>query len=114
MNETSPTHSMSFSTHSDPSSPTFQDVFDTALVEYARQTETDLATHPLAVELENCNSADDLLLVLEERAKAFREFGEGNRRWANILEPTVHVLYTLSLAVGNGIGLVRLFQLASL
>jgi hypothetical protein len=110
----SPTHSMPFSVHADPPSPTFQDVFDAALVEYTKQTETDLATHPLAVELENCNSADDLLLVLEKRAKAFREFGEGNKRWVKILEPTVHVLYMLSLAVSNGIGLVRLLQLASL
>jgi hypothetical protein len=51
--------------------------------------------------------------VLEKQVKSFREFRGGNKRWMKILEPTVHVLYTLSLTVGNGIGLVRL-QLASL
>ena len=66
---------MSFSMHPD-ASPTFQDMFNAALVEYTNQTGTnvaDLAKHPLAAKIENCKSANDLL-VLGEQAKAFREF----------------------------------------
>ena len=103
----SPTHLIPFSLQATVYSPTLQDIFDAALVEYTNQTGTDLTTHPLATELQNCKSADDLLLVLEEQARAFREFREGNKRLMKILEPTVNVLYTLSLAVRDGIGVVR-------
>jgi hypothetical protein len=111
MNEMSPNYSMPFSMHPNASSPTFQDIFDAALVEYTNQTGTDLAKHPLAAELRNCTTANDLLLVLEEQAKAFREFCEDNKRLKRILEPTVNVLQALSLAVGDSIVPVRLSQL---
>jgi hypothetical protein len=87
-------------------SPALQDILDAALIEYTIKTGTDLATHPLAAELQSCKSADDLLLVLEERARSFRDFREGNKRLMKILEPIVNVLYTLSLTVRDGIGLV--------
>ena len=116
MNEMSPNRTMPSSMHTN-TSPTFQDVFNAALIEYTNQTEThvtDLANRPLAAKIENCKSANDLLLVLEEQAKVFREFREGNKRLMKTLEPTVNVLYTLSLAFGDGIGLVRPLQLTSL
>jgi hypothetical protein len=97
--------------HSMHSSPTFQDVFNGALVEFTNQTGRDLATFPLTSELENCKSVDDVLLVLREQAKAFREFREGNKKLMKILEPTVNVIYSLSLAFSGVIGLVRRLRL---
>ena len=99
------------SMHRMASSPTFQDVFNGALVEFANQTGKDLATHPLTSELENCQSADDVLRVLREQARAFREFREGNKKLMKFLEPTVNVICSLSLAFGDSIGLVRRLQL---
>lgn len=99
------------SMHTIAFSPTSQDVFNGALVEFTNQTGKDLATHPLTSKLENCKSADDILLVLREQAKAFREFREGNKKLMKILEPIVNVVCSLSLAFADGIGLVRCLQL---
>jgi len=97
--------------HTIASSPTFQDVFNGALGEFTDHTGKDLTTHPLTSELENCRSADDVLRVLREQAKAFREFREGNKKLMKILDPTVNVICSLSLAFGDTIGLVGGLQL---
>jgi hypothetical protein len=107
IDEISVTCSMSFSMHTIASSPTFQDVFNAALVEHANKTGEELARHPLAAELEKCKSAEAVLFVFREQTKAFREFREGNKRLMKILEPTVNVLCSLSLAFGDSMGLVR-------
>lgn len=94
--------------HPSPSS-TFQSLFDIALQDYERQTGTKLADHPLAKQLEVCDSVESITAFLQERAWAFREFRGEDGRIMKSLKCVTHVLYTLSTnaVLGEGIGLVR-------
>ena len=101
------TRSLSFSSHTISSSPSFQSVFNAALDEYTKHTKNDLTSHPLSIKLDSCRSPDDVLGVLQEQAKVFREFREGNKKLMKVIEPTVNVLYSLSGVISDNIGLVR-------
>ena len=89
----------------------FQDIFDAALREYRLKTGKDIATHPLTVEFNDCDSSDAVLRILEEQAHAFDEFLEGDRkdRLMSRLKPTFDILLGLSTSdvVVDGISLVR-------
>ena len=90
------------------SSSTFQSLFDVALQDYEKQTGTKLAHHPLATQLEACDSVDSVSSFLEERARAFHEFRGEDGKFTRSLKRVVHVLYTLSTnaALAESIGLV--------
>ena len=91
--------------HPVTSSSNFQLIFNNALSAYEKRTKKDLRAHPLAAELEKCNSPSDILVVLH------RELDESLRsddRWTKWLDPTVKVLYMLSRTIGEHIGLVSL------
>lgn len=103
------TRSMSFTRHTTTSSPSFQSVFNTALDEYTKHTGNDLANHPLSTKLDTCKSPSDVLGVLREQAKVFREFREGNKKLMKVMEPTINVLCSLSGVFADNIGLVRHF-----
>src|ERR1700691_6752015 len=49
------------------SSSNFRSIFVTALKAYEKKTKTDLLIHPLATQLQPCNSSSDLLPVLHEK-----------------------------------------------
>ena len=89
-------------------SSTFQSLFDVALQDYEKQTGTKLADHPLARQLEACNSEDSVTTFLQERARTFHEFRGQDGKFMRSLKRVVHVLYTLSTnaALGESIGLV--------
>jgi hypothetical protein len=78
------------------SSSNFQSIFDAALSNYAKQTGIDLATHPSAQTIQNCNSADAILDLLQGKANQFQEYRDGNRKLINCLKPVVQVLHTVS------------------
>jgi len=99
--------SLSFSSHTIASSPSFQSVFNAALDEYAEHTGNDLTNHPLSIQVESCRSPGEVFGVLQEQAKDFREFREGNKKLMKVIEPTVNVLCSLSGAFSDNIGLVR-------
>jgi hypothetical protein len=84
-------------------------VFNAALDEYTKHTGNDLANHPLSSKLEACKSPGDVLGVLREQAKIFREFREGNKKLMKVMEPTIKVLCSLTGAFADNIGLVRTF-----
>ena len=94
--------------HPSPSS-TFQVLFDTALQDYENQTGTKLADHPLAKQLEVCDSVGSITDFLQERTRAFREFRGEDGKVMRSLKRIVHVLYNLSVStvLGEGIGIVR-------
>lgn len=71
----------------DNSSSYFQSAFDTALSDYAKETGVDLTTHPFAHTLENCDSADRILDILEEKAQQFRAYRDGNRKLIDCIKP---------------------------
>jgi hypothetical protein len=87
----------------------FQALFESALQDYQSQTGTTLADHPLAQQLQNCDSADSVTAVLQEKARALSEFRGDDGKTMKSLNRVVSVLYPLSAssALGDAIGLVR-------
>ena len=88
------------------SSISFQSILDTALADYSKQVGIDLATHPLSNSVQSCGSPNDILKLLEDKAKEFRDFRGGNRRLINWLGPVVHIVYTSSAVLGASLTLV--------
>ena len=94
---------------SDPSgSSRLQVLFEAALRDYETQTGIALADHPLAEQLQSCDSVDSVTAVLREQTQAFSEF-RGKDKVLRPLKNAVSVLYKLSAAAnfGRDIGLVR-------
>ena len=85
-----------------------QVLFEAALEEYGKQTDITLAEHPLAEELQNCDSVESVTAVLREQTRAFSEFQEKDKVFKP-LKKTVSVLHKLSATANFGpdIGLVR-------
>ena len=83
-----------------PSMPTlpsdFQLVFDAALSNYSKQTGINLATYPYAQDIQACRSADDLFNVLQDRARQFQAYRDGNHKLINCLKPVLQILHTVS------------------
>ena len=90
------------------SSFNFQLIFNNALKAYEKRTKNDLLAHPLATELENCKSPGEILAIL--RQQGLDPSMSSDDRFTKWLSPTVNVLYMLSKALGEGIGLVS-FQI---
>ncbi|KAH9052606.1 hypothetical protein EDB87DRAFT_1581655 [Lactarius vividus] len=84
----------------------FQPILDAALADYTKQVGIDLANHLLAGNIRSCGSPDDVLKLLEDKANQFKDFRDGNRKLLNWLNPVVHVVHTLSGALGASITLV--------
>lgn len=104
--------SMSVSSfNSNVPSSQFQGLFDAALREHRQKTGKDIATDPLTTSLQNCNSSDAVLGILQEQAHAFNQFRNGDWKVQLMrrLKPTVDILLGLSTSgvFGQGIGLVR-------
>jgi hypothetical protein len=57
--------------------------------------------------LQNCVSPRAILDLLEERAMAFKEYRDGNRKLTNWLSPVVQVLHTFAGVLGAATSLVR-------
>ena len=90
------------------SSSNFQLIFNNALKAYERRTKKDLLAHPLAAELQNCNSPSEILAVLHQQVQGLDQSMSSDDRWTKWLDPTVNVLYMLSKTLGKGISLVSL------
>ena len=91
----------------DRSTANFTAIFEAASNEYKTLTGQDLGTHPLATELESNNSPDSVLDVFRKQARVFDKSCKYDDKLMKLLTPIVHVVLTLSAAVG-GIGLVSL------
>ena len=77
-----------------------------ALADYAAQTGTDLSQNPFAEKIQLLSSPDDILELLEEREKAFKEYRDGDRKLISCLSPAVRVLHALSGILGEAVTLV--------
>ena len=75
---------------------------------YEKKTKTNLHTHPLATQLQSCNSSSDILAVLLDKVNEFDEFRSHSERLSSWLGPTINVLYAFSATLGQGVGLVSL------
>jgi hypothetical protein len=81
-------------------------IIDAALADYAKTTGIDLSNHPSAATLEQSNSPEAILQLLQEREKAFKEYRDGNRGLINCLSPAVEVLQAFSGILGEAVSLV--------
>ncbi|KAH9022094.1 hypothetical protein EDB83DRAFT_89710 [Lactarius deliciosus] len=88
------------------SSANFQAIFCASLDTYKKKTKKDLLAHPLMVQLQTCNSPTDILAVLRTQVQQFEQSTSGDDKLTKWLNPTVNVLYALSAALGEGVGLV--------
>ncbi|KAH9173907.1 hypothetical protein EDB89DRAFT_641951 [Lactarius sanguifluus] len=88
------------------SSSRFQDIFNAALKSYQKQTKKDLIAHPLASQLQSCDSTSAILAVLQDQVREFDRAHSGDERLTKWLIPTVNVLYAFSAAVSEGVSLV--------
>jgi len=92
---------LAMSSTASSSSLNFQSIFDVALSDYAKQTTINLPTHPFAQSLQNCDSPERILDLLEDKAKQFQAYRDGNRKLINCLKPVVQVLHTVSGILGE-------------
>lgn len=77
-----------------------------ALADYAQITGIDLSTNPFAAALEQSNSPEAILQLIQEREKAFKEYRDGDRRLIKCLSPAVNVIQAFSGILGEAISLV--------
>ena len=90
------------------SSSRFQDIFRAALKAYQKQTKNDLLAHPLASQLQDCNSTAAILAILYDQVWEFDKSHSGDERLTKWLGPTVNVLNAFSATISGGVSLVRL------
>ena len=87
------------------SSSNFQLIISSALKAYEKRTKKDLLAHPLAAQLQSCESLSAILAVLQQQVEGLDQT-QCDDRWTKWLDPTVKVLFAFSATVGAGVGLV--------
>ncbi len=78
-----------------------------ALRNYKERTNRDLLAHPLAAQLRACKSPSAILLVLQQQVQVYNQSRCSHERLTKCLDPTVNALYTFSMALEEGVRLVR-------
>ena len=81
-------------------------IFNSAIQAYKKKTGNDITSHPLATELQSCDSPDAILAVLRRHIPSSDQSQGGHEGFAKFLIPTVNVLYAFSATLGEGVGLV--------
>jgi len=82
--------------HSQSQSSHFRELFEHALQDYESQTGTKLARHPLAEQLQSCDSVDSILAILQQQAQAFTDFRGSEGRITKSLKSVVSAIHALS------------------
>ena len=90
------------------SSFNFRTLFDAALLDYKDKTGNSLTDHPIAKQLETCESVISITAILQEQAGSFREFRENDGRLMKALNSSVDALCvsSISSALNEAIGLI--------
>jgi len=85
-------------------------IFNSALQAYEKKTGKVITSHPcshpLATELQSCDSPDAILAVLRRQVPTLDQSTNSDRRIAKSLIPIINVLYAFSATLGEGVGLV--------
>jgi hypothetical protein len=92
----------------------FTAIFNAASTEYTRVTGKRLDTHPFATQLDACDTPKAVSDLLRTQAQAFSKFRKGDEKLMAVLDPTIHILFTFSATLGEGIGLVSRILLSSM
>jgi hypothetical protein len=102
-----PTATLMYQSHTTPASSfNFQLLFNNALKAYEKHTKKDLLAHPLAAQLQSCDSPTAILAVLQQQVQELNQSRNSNEGLTNWLDPTINILFVLSGSLGEGIGLV--------
>ena len=88
------------------SSSNFQLIFSYALETYQKQTKKDLLVHPLAAQLQSCDSPSTILALLHQQVQDLNQSRSKDEKLTRWLDPTVNVLYAFSDTLGEGVSLV--------
>jgi fungal STAND N-terminal Goodbye domain len=96
----------SSTTLSSPSASRFQLIFESALQDYTKQTGVDLTKYDFINQLERCRSPDEVLALLGDKAKKFKEYREGNRKLINCITPVVQVIHLFAGFLGEATSIV--------
>ena len=102
----SSTRQATFSTSQAASPVSNIQLITNALADYAKTTGIDLSKNPFATALEQSNSPEAILQLIQEREKAFKDYRDGNRRLIRCLSPAVNVIHAFSGILGEAISLV--------
>jgi hypothetical protein len=81
-------------------------IIDAALDDYTKITGIDLSKSPFASALEQSNSPEDILRLLQKREKAFKDYRDGYRRLISCLSPAIKVIQLFSGILGEAVSLV--------
>ena len=103
---TSMSHTHPTAASSSSSSSHFQIIIDTALDTYKTRTRNDLRAHPLAAQIQACDSPTAIIAVLQQQVQDLDRSRSADERWTKWLDPTVNTLYTFSDIIGAGVSLV--------
>ena len=95
------THTFHISPMAMPGPSTFQSTFSHALRVYKERVKIDLLLHPLAVQLQLCDSSHAVISVLQEQAGAI------DQSLKKVLHPTVNAIYAFSSSL-QGFGMVNI------
>ncbi|KAF8263164.1 hypothetical protein EI94DRAFT_1704213 [Lactarius quietus] len=79
----------------------FNSILDAALSGYEKTTGRELLEHPLAIEIQQCDSVHAILAILQGRARKFQKIKDGDQRLTTSINPIVDVLYTISETYGG-------------
>ena len=90
------------------SSSNFQVIFSAAVKAYEKRTKKDILAHPIASQLQACDSSASILTVLQGQVDDFDQARKSDERLTKWLNPTVNVLLTFSATIGGGVSLVRI------
>jgi STAND-like protein len=84
-----------------------QSIIDAALADYTKLTGTDLSETPFAIALEQSDSPSTVLKLLQDRAEAFKEYRDGNRKLIDSLSRTVKVIHAFSGIIDHAVSHVN-------
>jgi hypothetical protein len=87
----------------------FQLLFELVFQDYEKQTGTKLVDHPLAKEIQACDSFESITTFFQQQTATFRGSKGVDGKVMKSLKCVVHILFMLSAstALGEGVGLVR-------
>ncbi|KAN0136205.1 Ankyrin repeat-containing domain protein [Lactarius tabidus] len=88
------------------SSSPFKVIFEKALKGYQKKTGQDLIAHPLAAQLQKCDSPAAIRSLLQDQVDQFNKARSSDERLQRWLNPTISVLHAFSETLGGGISLV--------
>ena len=79
-----------------PTSTNFESIFTAALESYNKKTKKDITSHPLAAQLQSCNSSSAILAVLRAQVQVNDKAQSADTKWTKWLDPTVNVVSAFS------------------